>query len=124
MAALALAKLCWDTLLSYGFLARQAADQHKVNFGTLTQLALEDRPTERSVWRWWSTRWSPPMPSHARLPAAVGQASRRCTSLAADCTQRRERQCQRQSCTSSQIAIADTRGQSADWLAHTDSRRA
>ena len=95
MAALALAKLCWDTLISYGFLARQAAEQHvvtpalekvveantllsglgfesgglaaahavhngltalpethhfmhgeKVNFGTLTQLALEDRPTE------------------------------------------------------------------------------
>jgi glycerol dehydrogenase len=95
MAALALAKLCWDTLLDYGFLARQAAEQHvvtpalekvveantllsgvgfesgglaaahavhngltalpethhfmhgeKVNFGTLTQLALEDRPTE------------------------------------------------------------------------------
>jgi glycerol dehydrogenase len=94
MAALALAKLCWDTLLSYGFLARQAAEQHvvtpalekvveantllsglgfesgglaaahavhngltalpethhfmhgeKVNFGTLTQLALEDRTT-------------------------------------------------------------------------------
>jgi glycerol dehydrogenase len=94
MAALALAKLCWDTLISYGFLARQAAEQHvvtpalekvveantllsglgfesgglaaahavhngltalpqshhfmhgeKVNFGTLTQFALEDRPT-------------------------------------------------------------------------------
>jgi glycerol dehydrogenase len=94
MAALALAKLCWDTLLSYGFLARHAAEQHvvtpalekvveantllsglgfesgglaaahavhngltalpqthhfmhgeKVNFGTLTQFALEDRPT-------------------------------------------------------------------------------
>jgi glycerol dehydrogenase len=94
MAALALAKLCWDTLWSYGLLAKQAAEQHvvtpalekiveantllsglgfesgglaaahavhngltalpathdfmhgeKVNFGTLTQLALEDRPT-------------------------------------------------------------------------------
>ena len=94
MAALALAKLCWDTLIAYGFLARQAAEQHvvtpalekvveantllsglgfesaglaaahaihngltalpqthhymhgeKVNFGTLTQFALEDRPT-------------------------------------------------------------------------------
>lgn len=94
MAALALAKLCWDTLLSYGFSARHAAEQHvvtpalekvveantllsglgfesgglaaahavhngltalpethhfmhgeKVNFGTLTQFALEDRPT-------------------------------------------------------------------------------
>lgn len=94
MAALALAKLCWDTLWSYGVSARQAAQQHvvtpavekvveantllsglgfesgglaaahavhngltalpathdsmhgeKVNFGTLTQLALEDRPT-------------------------------------------------------------------------------
>jgi glycerol dehydrogenase len=95
MAALALAKLCWDTLLSYGFSARHAAEQHvvtpalekvveantllsgvgfesgglaaahavhngltalpqthhymhgeKVNFGTLTQFALEDRPTK------------------------------------------------------------------------------
>jgi glycerol dehydrogenase len=95
MAALALARLCWDTLLSYGFLARHAAEQHvvtpalekvveantllsgvgfesgglaaahaihngltalpqthhymhgeKVNFGTLTQFALEDRPTK------------------------------------------------------------------------------
>ena len=94
MAALALAKLCWDTLMSYGVSAKQAAEQHvvtpavekvveantllsglgfesgglaaahavhngltalpathdymhgdKVNFGTLTQLALEDRPT-------------------------------------------------------------------------------
>jgi glycerol dehydrogenase len=94
MAALALAKLCWDTLFAYGLSARQAAQQHvvtpavekvveantllsglgfesgglaaahavhngltalpathdamhgeKVNFGTLTQLALEDRPT-------------------------------------------------------------------------------
>jgi glycerol dehydrogenase len=94
MAALALAELCWDTLISYGFSARQAAEQHvvtpalekvveantllsgvgfesgglaaahaihngltalpathhymhgeKVNFGTLTQFALEDRPT-------------------------------------------------------------------------------
>jgi glycerol dehydrogenase len=94
MAGLALAKLSWDTLISYGFSARQAAQQHvvtpalekvveantllsglgfesgglaaahavhngltaldqthhfmhgeKVNFGTLTQFALEDRPT-------------------------------------------------------------------------------
>ena len=94
MAGLALAKLSWDTLLAYGFSARQAAQQHvvtpalekvveantllsgmgfesgglaaahavhngltalpqthhfmhgeKVNFGTLTQFALEDRPT-------------------------------------------------------------------------------
>jgi glycerol dehydrogenase len=94
MAALALAKLCWDTLRSYGLSAKQAAQQHvvtpavekvveantllsglgfesgglaaahaihngltalpathhymhgeKVNFGTLTQFALEDRPT-------------------------------------------------------------------------------
>lgn len=94
MAGLALAKLCWDTLIDYGFSARQAAQQHvvtpalekvveantllsglgfesgglaaahtvhngltalppthhfmhgeKVNFGTLTQFALEDRPT-------------------------------------------------------------------------------
>jgi glycerol dehydrogenase len=94
MAALALAKLCWDTLFAYGVSARQAAEQHvvtpavekiveantllsglgfesgglaaahaihngltalpathdymhgdKVNFGTLTQLALEERPT-------------------------------------------------------------------------------
>jgi glycerol dehydrogenase len=94
MAGLALAKLSWDTLLDYGFSARQAAEQHvvtpalekvveantllsglgfesgglaaahavhngltalpqshhfmhgeKVNFGTLTQFALEDRPT-------------------------------------------------------------------------------
>jgi glycerol dehydrogenase len=94
MAALALAKLCWDTLFSYGLSAKQAAEQHvvtpavekvveantllsglgfesgglaaahavhngltalpathdymhgdKVNFGTLTQLALEGRPT-------------------------------------------------------------------------------
>jgi glycerol dehydrogenase len=94
MAGLALAKLSWDTLIDYGFLARQAAQQHvvtpalekvveantllsglgfesgglaaahavhngltalpqthhfmhgeKVNFGTLTQFALEDRPT-------------------------------------------------------------------------------
>jgi glycerol dehydrogenase len=94
MAALALAKLSWDTLFSYGVSARQAAEQHvvtpavekvveantllsglgfesgglaaahavhngltalpathdymhgdKVNFGTLTQLALEERPT-------------------------------------------------------------------------------
>jgi glycerol dehydrogenase len=95
MAALALAKLSWETLISYGFSAKQAAQQHvvtpavekvveantllsglgfesgglaaahavhngltaleqthhymhgeKVNFGTLTQFALEDRPTE------------------------------------------------------------------------------
>lgn len=95
MAALALAKLCWDTLLSYGFSARYAAERHvvtpalekvveantllsglgfesgglaaahavhngltalpqthhfmhgeKVNFGTLTQFALEDRTTK------------------------------------------------------------------------------
>ncbi len=95
MAGLALSKLCWDTLLSYGFSAKQAAQQHvvtpalekvieantllsglgfesgglaaahaihngltalpqthhymhgeKVNFGTLTQFALEDRPTK------------------------------------------------------------------------------
>ena len=94
MAGLALARLCWDTLIDYGFSARQAAEQHvvtpalekvveantllsglgfesgglaaahavhngltalpqshhfmhgeKVNFGTLTQFALEDRPT-------------------------------------------------------------------------------
>jgi len=94
MAGLALAKLSWDTLIDYGFSARQAAQQHvvtpalekvveantllsglgfesgglaaahavhngltaldethhfmhgeKVNFGTLTQFALEDRPT-------------------------------------------------------------------------------
>jgi glycerol dehydrogenase len=94
MAALALAKLCWDSLFSYGVSARQAAEQHvvtpavekvveantllsglgfesgglaaahavhngltalpathdymhgdKVNFGTLTQLSLEERPT-------------------------------------------------------------------------------
>ena len=94
IAALALARLSWDTLLSYGFSAKQAAEQHvvtpavekvieantllsglgfesgglaaahavhngltavphthhhmhgeKVNFGTLTQFALEDRPT-------------------------------------------------------------------------------
>jgi len=94
MAGLALAKLCWDTLWSYGLLARQAAQHHvvtpavekiveantllsglgfesgglaaahavhngltalaathhymhgdKVNFGTLTQLTLEGRPT-------------------------------------------------------------------------------
>jgi glycerol dehydrogenase len=94
MAGLALARLCWDTLIDYGFSARQAAQQHvvtpalekvveantllsglgfesgglaaahavhngltalpqshhfmhgeKVNFGTLTQFALEDRPT-------------------------------------------------------------------------------
>jgi glycerol dehydrogenase len=94
MAGLALAKLSWDTLIAYGFSARQAAQQHvvtpalekvveantllsglgfesgglaaahavhngltalpqshhfmhgeKVNFGTLTQFALEDRPT-------------------------------------------------------------------------------
>ena len=94
MAALALAELCWDTLWSYGLLAKQAAQEHvvtpavekvveantllsglgfesgglaaahavhngltalpathdymhgdKVNFGTLTQLALEDRST-------------------------------------------------------------------------------
>jgi glycerol dehydrogenase len=94
MAALALAKLCWDTLFAYGLSAQQAAEQHvvtpavekvveantllsglgfesgglaaahavhngltalpvthgamhgeKVNFGTLTQLALEDRST-------------------------------------------------------------------------------
>ena len=94
MAALALAKLCWDTLWSYGLSAKQAAQQHvvtpavekvveantllsglgfesgglaaahavhngltalpathhcmhgeKVNFGTLTQFALEERPT-------------------------------------------------------------------------------
>lgn len=94
MAALALAKLCWDTLWSYGLSAKQAAQEHvvtpavekiveantllsglgfesgglaaahavhngltalpathgymhgdKVNFGTLTQLALEERPT-------------------------------------------------------------------------------
>lgn len=95
MAALALAKLCWDTLIAYGVSARHAAEQHvvsaalekvveantllsglgfesgglaaahaihngltaleqthhymhgeKVNFGTLTQFALEDRPTQ------------------------------------------------------------------------------
>ncbi|HZJ49285.1 MAG TPA: glycerol dehydrogenase [Actinomycetota bacterium] len=95
MAALALARLCWDTLISYGFSAKQAAQQHvvtpaiekvveantllsglgfesgglaaahaihngltalehthhymhgeKVNFGTLTQFALEDRTTK------------------------------------------------------------------------------
>ena len=94
MAALALARLCWDTLFSYGLSAKQAAQEHvvtpavekiveantllsglgfesgglaaahavhngltalpathgylhgdKVNFGTLTQLALEERPT-------------------------------------------------------------------------------
>lgn len=94
IAALALARLSWDTLISYGFSAKQAAEQHvvtpavekvieantllsglgfesgglaaahaihngltavphthhhmhgeKVNFGTLTQFALEDRPT-------------------------------------------------------------------------------
>lgn len=94
MAALALARLCWDTLWSYGLSAKLAAEQHvvtpavdkvveantllsglgfesgglaaahavhngltalpathdymhgdKVNFGTLTQLALEERPT-------------------------------------------------------------------------------
>jgi glycerol dehydrogenase len=94
MAGLALARLSWDTLIDYGFSARQAAQQHvvtpalekvveantllsglgfesgglaaahavhngltaldqthhfmhgeKVNFGTLTQFALEDRPT-------------------------------------------------------------------------------
>ena len=94
MAGLALARLCWDTLIDYGFSATQAAQQHvvtpalekvveantllsglgfesgglaaahavhngltalpqshhfmhgeKVNFGTLTQFALEDRPT-------------------------------------------------------------------------------
>lgn len=94
MAALALAKLCWETLHSYGVSAKQAAEEHvvtsavekiveantllsglgfesgglaaahavhngltalaathdymhgdKVNFGTLTQLALEERPT-------------------------------------------------------------------------------
>jgi glycerol dehydrogenase len=94
MAALALAKLSWDTLFSYGLSAKHAAQEHvvtpavekvveantllsglgfesgglaaahgvhngltalpathehmhgdKVNFGTLTQLALEDRPT-------------------------------------------------------------------------------
>jgi glycerol dehydrogenase len=94
MAALALAKLAWDTLFAYGVSARQAAERHvvtpavekvveantllsglgfesgglaaahavhngltalpathdymhgdKVNFGTLTQLALEERPT-------------------------------------------------------------------------------
>jgi glycerol dehydrogenase len=94
MAALALAKLCWDTLWSYGLSAKQAAQEHvvtpavekiveantllsglgfesgglaaahavhngltalaathdymhgdKVNFGTLTQLALEERST-------------------------------------------------------------------------------
>jgi glycerol dehydrogenase len=95
MAALALAKLCWDTLFAYGVSAKQAAQEHvvtpavekvveantllsglgfesgglaaahavhngltalpathdcmhgeKVNFGTLTQLALEERPTD------------------------------------------------------------------------------
>lgn len=95
MAALALAKLCWDTLLAFGTSARHAAERHvvtpavekviesntllsgigfesgglaaahavhngltavpqthhymhgeKVNFGTLTQFALEDRPTQ------------------------------------------------------------------------------
>jgi len=94
MAGLALARLSWETLIDYGFSARQAAQQHvvtpalekvveantllsglgfesgglaaahavhngltaldqthhfmhgeKVNFGTLTQFALEDRPT-------------------------------------------------------------------------------
>lgn len=94
MAALALARLCWDTLWTYGLSARQAAQEHvvtpavekiveantllsglgfesgglaaahavhngltalpathdymhgdKVNFGTLTQLALEERST-------------------------------------------------------------------------------
>jgi glycerol dehydrogenase len=94
MAALALAKLSWDTLFAYGISAKQAAERHvvtpavekvveantllpglgfesgglaaahavhngltalpathdymhgeKVNFGTLTQLALEERPT-------------------------------------------------------------------------------
>ena len=94
IAALALARLCWDTLWSYGPSAKHAAEEHvvtppvekvveantllsglgfesgglaaahaihngltalpathhhmhgdKVNFGTLTQLALEDRPT-------------------------------------------------------------------------------
>jgi Iron-containing alcohol dehydrogenase len=181
MAALALAKLCWDTLLDYGFLARQAAEQHvvtpalekvveantllsgvgfesgglaaahavhngltalpetphfmhgeKVNFGTLTQLALEDRPTEEindiiafcmsvglpttleeldlgkaSKDQLLTVAEAATVPGgdhpqhavrghsgdggrrdgrrrrvHARLPAVVGQASRRCTSPA------------------------------------------
>lgn len=30
MAALSLAKLCWNTLISYGFSAKQAAEQHVV----------------------------------------------------------------------------------------------
>lgn len=30
MAALSLAKLCWDTLIDYGYLARQAAERHVV----------------------------------------------------------------------------------------------
>lgn len=98
MAALALARLCWDTIWDYGLLAKHAVEQHavtpavekvveantllsglgfesgglaaahavhngltaleathghmhgqKVNFGTLTQLALEGRPTDEIV---------------------------------------------------------------------------